>query len=72
MRSFDFNMGLSADKTQAIYRGRVRYIVVESVQGLKLQLPAASFRGYVGVDGIHGRFRVKIDAANKIFALRRI
>ncbi len=72
MRNFDFNMALSADKTHAIYEGRARYILVESLQGLKLQLPAASFLGYVGADGIHGRFRVKIDATNKILTLRRI
>jgi len=72
MRSFEFKMALSAQKTEAIYRGRARYILVESDDGLKLQLPAANFRDYVTVDGIHGRFRVKIDANNKIVSLGKI
>ena len=72
MRSFEFSMSLSADKTRAIYEGRARYIVVEADGGLKLQLPASNFRRYVVKDGIRGRFSVSIDADNRIVSLRRI
>ena len=72
MRNFEFQMALSAQKTQSIYEGQARYILVESEQGLKLQLPAANFRRYVTADGIHGRFRVRIDANNKIQALQKL
>ena len=71
MRHFEFTMALSAQKTRAIYAGRARFILVETDRGLKLQLPAANFLEYVTDDGIHGRFDVKIDANNKILALRR-
>ena len=71
MRSFDFSMALSAQQFRSVYEGRARYILVESEQGLKLQLPAANFRGYVTADGIHGRFSVVIDADNRILALRK-
>jgi hypothetical protein len=72
MPVFEFTMALSAPKTHSIYRGQARYILVASDQGLKLQIPAANFRGYVTRDGIHGRFRVEIDAHNKILLLRRL
>ena len=72
MRSYEFEMALSAAKTQSIYEGQVRYILVETDQGLKLQLPAANFRSYVTAAGIQGRFSVKIDASNKIIALRKL
>jgi hypothetical protein len=72
MRSFEFTLALSAQKTRSIYQGQARYILVESDQGLKLQLPAANFRDYVGADGIHGRFSVRIDAGNKILQLRKL
>ena len=71
-RSFEFGMILSAEKTRGIYRGRARYLLVETDEGLKLQLPAANFREFVDADGIHGRFRVRIDDDNKILALQRI
>jgi hypothetical protein len=72
MANFEFKLALSAEQTSSIYEGRAHYILVESEQGLKLQLPAANFRAYVSVDGITGRFSVAIDANNKIQALRKL
>ncbi len=72
MRDFEFDLALSAQKVQAIYQGQARYILVESDNGLKLQLPAANFRGFVTEDGINGRFAISIDANNKIQVLHRI
>jgi len=72
MPKFEFNMALSADETRSIYEGQARYILVESVQGLKLQLPAVNFRTHVTEDGIKGRFSVETDASNKILALRKL
>ena len=71
MRRFAFNMALSAEKTRSIYEGQARYILVETDEGLRLQLPAANFREFVSVNGIHGQFNVTIDADNKIIELRR-
>ena len=65
-------MVLSAEKTRSLYAGEKRYILVNSDDGLKLQLPAANFRGFVGADGINGRFSVTIDDDNRIIELRRI
>ena len=65
-------MGLSAEKTRSLYAGRARYILVESDDGLKLQLPAANFRVFVGADGINGRFVVSIDDDNRIIELERV
>ena len=72
MREYKFSMELSAQKTHRIYEGQARYIIVDSDEGLKLQLPAANFRPYVSQDGIRGRFSVRIDAANRIVALTKI
>jgi len=72
MRNYEFDMALSAQKTQAIYEGRARYILVESDQGIKLQLPAVNFYRHVTATGIQGRFNVDIDDDNKIIALRKL
>ncbi len=72
MRQFEFNLALPAQKVQVIYQGQARYILVESDDGLKLQLPAANFRDFVTEDGIHGRFAVSVDTSNKIQTLRKI
>jgi len=72
MHKFEFDMALSARKTQTIYEAQARYILVETDRGLKLQLPAPNFYRYVTADGIQGRFSVKIDADNKIIEMRKI
>lgn len=72
MRRFDFSMALSPLKTEAVYRGHARYLLVESDEGLKLQLPATNFRAYVTDRGINGRFRVCIDDNNHVLELNRI
>jgi hypothetical protein len=71
MRNFEFTMALSEPKTRAIYAGQARYILVETDQGLKLQMPAANFLDFVTAEGIQGRFRVRIDDNNKILTLQR-
>lgn len=72
MRRFEFTMSLSAERTRRIYQGSATCILVQSDDGLKLQLPAANFRSYVGNDGIQGRFSVAIDQSNRIVDLRRL
>lgn len=72
MPKFEFNMALSARETRTIYEGQARYIMVESNQGLKLQLPAANFRRHVTTEGIKGRFSVETDVNNKILALHKL
>ena len=72
MANFEFKLALSAEQTRSIYEGLARYILVETEQGLKLQLPAANFRAYVSAGGISGRFSIEIDANNKILVLRKL
>jgi hypothetical protein len=72
MPKFEFNMALSAQETRTIYEGQARYIVVESAQGLKLQLPAVNFRRHVTAEGIKGRFSVETDVNNKILTLHKL
>lgn len=72
MRRFYFSLAVSAEKTRSIYRGQARYVLAESDDGVKLQLPAANFREFVDSEGIHGRFCVRIDADNRILELARV
>jgi len=71
-RQFEFNLSISAEQTERLYQGHARYIMVHSIEGLKLQLPAQNFKKYVSGAGIQGQFRVKIDADNKIINLQKL
>lgn len=66
---YEFDVNVSADRLLAMYRGEVRYLVVRARNGLKLQLPLSNFRSYVDDSGLHGFFRVTVDAENKLLSL---
>lgn len=70
-QTFEFSINLSAEKTERIYQGQVRYILVYTDDGASLQLPAQNFRTYVTDKGINGRFIVETDNNNKLTRLRK-
>ena len=72
MNQYEFNVSLTAEQIETIYRGQARFIQVTSRDGLKLQLPAANFRRFVTANGIQGKFQVKVDASNKLQHLRKL
>ncbi len=71
-REFDFSLSISAERIQRVYRGDAKYLLVHTDEGLKLQLPALNFRPFVTDQGIHGRYRVRIDRHNKILDLKQM
>lgn len=72
MMAYEFSLALSASETERIYRGDGRYILVETDAGLSLRLSAGNFRPFVDCNGIHGRFRVRIDDSNRLQKLERV
>ena len=71
-RQFEFYLSISAEQIERIYQGQARFILVSTDEGLKLQLPAQNFRKFVSDAGIQGRFRVEINADNKLINLREL
>jgi hypothetical protein len=69
---YQFSLYLSVAKTESIYQGQVKYIIVETDQGLKLQLPAHNFRPFVDSNGIKGRFRLITDDQNQLKKIQKI
>jgi hypothetical protein len=65
-------MNLSVEKTESIYQGQIKYIVVTTDEGLKLQLPATNFKPFVTTNGILGRFLVETNKQNRLQRIDRI
>ncbi len=72
MPTLELNISLTAQQVKTIYEGQTRFILATSSDGLKVQLPALNFRPFVTLNGIHGRFRVSVDANNKIRKLEKL
>ena len=71
-KTYQFSLYLSAAKTESIYQGQVKYIIVETDQGIKLQLPAHNFRPFVNSNGIRGSFRLVTDDQNQVKKIEKI
>ena len=71
-KSFYFPLDLSYAKTESIYQGQIRYIIVQTDEGLKLKLPAQNFRPFVSLNGIKGHFRLETDRQNRVQKIEKI
>lgn len=70
--SFEFSIELSKQKTEQIYQGQAKYLLVVTDDGLKLQFPIANFRQFVSEQGIHGRFRAETDEKHRLQKLTKL
>ncbi len=67
-----FSMNLSADEYLHFYKGHARAVSVVADDGRRIEIPAASFRQFVGQDGVKGRFELLLDGNNKLLRIARI
>jgi len=72
MQRIRFSMSLPADEFLFYYRGQVQTVSVVADDGRRIDIPAASFRQFVGKDGISGRFELLLDANNKLLRIERL
>lgn len=56
MQQFEFRIDLSSEQYLAYYRGTARRVLVRSVDGRVMEIPASLLQKFVSHDGVHGRF----------------
>ena len=69
---FDFSINLSKQKTERIYQGQAKFLLVISDEGLKLQFPIANFRQFISEQGIRGRFRAETNDEHQLLKLEKL
>ena len=67
-----FYLDLPTEKYLRYYQGAASSVSVISVDGRRLEFPAAHLRHFVSRDGVQGEFVLKFDADNKFIGLERI
>ena len=55
-----------------LYRGEVREVVARARDGRVLRFPVSALRPFVSRDGVHGRFRIRCDAAQRLAGIERL
>ena len=72
MPSYTFRLSLNSDQLLALYRGDAKRLLVQSEQGLRIELPAQHLRRFIGHSGIHGHFRLQTGENHRFIDLERI
>ena len=71
-RTFVVDLAISADEFLRLYQGSARAVVVRARNGQTVQFPANALTRFVLHDGVHGSFRLVIDAQNRLESIDRI
>lgn len=56
-------------KCEDLYRQHIKFIVVTSVEGKRIQLPKANLQKFVTPQGLNGNFQLVVDHNNKIVSI---
>jgi len=72
MNTYTFTVNITYQSYLNHYSGAASTVLVVTDNGLKLQLPAARFRPFLSQLGVKGRFRVTVNAQNRLDTLEQI
>lgn len=72
MQTYLFNIRISYQDFEALYRGSARFVTVMADNGQTIRLPAIKFIPWLSQIGISGRFKLTLDANNKFQKLEKI
>lgn len=72
-RQYTFNLVFSASEVeQRYYKDRLENIVVQTEQGISIQLPLRRFSPFISNIGIRGRFLLTLDQQNRFISMQKI
>jgi hypothetical protein len=72
MAVLTFRLSLTRDEVLRYYEGSARAVQARSTDGRSVQFPAAVLRRHVTPDGVHGTFRMMLDARNRLVSFERV
>ncbi|MGC6507520.1 MAG: DUF2835 family protein [Myxococcota bacterium] len=67
-----FWLKLSKSQWLRYYKGASNTVMVHSLKGVKIAIPAHHFRSHTTFNGIEGFFELILDNDNKLVSLKRI
>ena len=68
----EVDLAIPAAELLRLYRGEVREVVARARDGRVLRFPVSALRPFVSRDGVHGRFRIRCDAAQRLAGIERL
>ncbi len=71
MRRYLVDLSIPAAELLRYYRGSASAVIAHDRYGRLLKFPATALRPFVTAGGVHGRFELEVDDANRLQRLTR-
>ncbi|RDL43152.1 DUF2835 domain-containing protein [Marinomonas piezotolerans] len=71
MAKIIIDVDLSAHQYKEMYRGTKKYLVAQSRDGRKVQLPLSVFQRFVTLKGVYGVFEIEFDENRKLVGIEK-
>jgi len=72
MRHYRFRIWLDKAQCLAFYKGQLKDVIVQTDQGLRVQLPMLHFRPYMQHEGLSGYFLLTLNDDGKFIQLEKL
>lgn len=69
MRRYVVDLAIPTAELLRYYRGTAGAVAAWDQYGRRVRFPASALRPYVTPGGVHGRFALTVDAANRLTAI---
>ena len=69
---YHFRLSISREQALRYYRGAALAVQAVSDDGRRVRFPAGILRPFITALGVHGRFRLRVDAHNRVVDLQRL
>lgn len=67
-----FSVAMTYAKCEDLYRQHVKFLLVTSTEGKRIQLPKANLQKFITPLGLYGNFELVVDQNNKIIEINCI
>ena len=68
-KSHYFSVAMTYGKCEDLYRQHIKFIIVTSSEGKRIQLPKANMQKFITPLGLNGNFQLIVDHNNKIVSI---
>jgi hypothetical protein len=68
-KHFIFSVNLTYSQCEELYLQAVKYLIVTSIDGKRIQLPKQNMSKFLTPSGLKGHFKMEIDDKHKIVSI---
>ncbi|MFT4653490.1 MAG: hypothetical protein ACJA0G_002197 [Kangiellaceae bacterium] len=67
-----FSVGMNYAQCEDLYRHQIKYLLVTTIEGTRIQLPKQNMQKFITARGLQGSYQLIVDQNNKIVTINNI